>query len=104
MQAWAFEQESDARRKFESQDVMVPWCLQRKFLDADSAALTAAHGVVDDTRGVVVFNRYCHVYVEGELQALFTAAGGNGVEVVDSYFDKSNWCIVVRKKAAGLGV
>ncbi len=36
----------------------MPWCLQRRFIDADVAALTAAHGVVDETRGVVVFNRH----------------------------------------------
>jgi hypothetical protein len=37
---------------------MVPWCLQRRFIDADSDAVVAANGIIDETRGVVVFNRY----------------------------------------------
>jgi hypothetical protein len=46
--------------------------------------------------------RYCHVYVKGELQTLFAAAGGDAVEVLDDYFDKSNWCVVVRKRAVSV--
>ena len=75
----------------------VPWCLQRRHIEADSDAVIAAHGIIDDTRGVVVFNRFCHVYVDGELEALFTAAGGDSITIVDHYFDKSNWCLRLRK-------
>jgi hypothetical protein len=37
-------------------------------------------------------------YVEGELESLLRDAGG--VEVVDSYWDTSNWCVIARKIAA----
>lgn len=36
----------------------MPWCLQRRFIDCSNTALVEAHGIVDESRGVVVFNRY----------------------------------------------
>jgi hypothetical protein len=103
----------------------VPWCLQRRFIDKDTETLQAAHGIVDETRGVVVFNRcavarsvaargdatrthvvacmrvrFCHVYKAGELRELFESVGGADVDVREEFFDKSNWCLVLRKAAA----
>lgn len=74
--AWAQEQEDHSRRRFPSQDVMVPWERQEKF-------------------GGEVFYRYCHVYVQGELEAIFEDIGNN--EIVKSFYDSSNWCVIVKK-------
>jgi hypothetical protein len=42
-------------------------------------------------------SRYCHVYREGELEALFEYLPW--VELVTSYFDTGNWCAIARKIA-----
>jgi len=75
-------------------------------LAVHSAGLVAAAaGVADKATGLVVFQRYCHVFVRGELWGL--AAGLNGglnggaawVRVEEEYYDTGNWCLVVRKVA-----
>ena len=70
--AWALEQGAGSRRAFATQDVLVPWALKRHFVDAN--APLPAGAVVDDERGVVVMQRFCHVYVQGELERLFEEA------------------------------
>ena len=42
----------------------------------------------------VVYQRYCHVYKEGELEKLFEKIPGCKVEA--AYFDFGNWCVEVR--------
>lgn len=42
-----------------------------------------------------VLQRYCHVYEKGELEALWMTF--KGIRVVESYYDASNWCVVVEK-------
>lgn len=74
----------------------VPWCLQRKFLPAESEEIAAAHGVEDPTKGVVVFQRYCHVYKKGELEDLLLQTGC--VRVVSSWYERSNWCVIAEKE------
>lgn len=44
-----------------------------------------------------VVRRYCHVYREGELERLFGEIGGT--TVTDSWYDSSNWIVVVEKAA-----
>lgn len=101
------------------------------------AARAAAEGqvgqggsvVVDPEKRSVVFSRYYHVFVKGELddlvlavpearpdpamprlvtglpvaagkvfEALLTLASSvKQVELVDSFFDSSNWCVVIRR-------
>jgi hypothetical protein len=82
--AWAKEQEENSRRKFPSQDVFVPWQFR-----AHGKSYTKADG------GEYVVQRYCHVYVKGELEGLVDAAGGLVVD--SSYYDKGNWCVIARK-------
>lgn len=43
----------------------------------------------------MVYIRYYHVFVEGELQRL--VAGIKNAAIVDQFYDKSNWCIVLEK-------
>ena len=81
--------------------------------DAASSAASAAASpspspstpaLVDPSSGaeLVHFQRYCHVYKEGELESLFTAQFDVGTEVaiVDQYYDRGNWCVVVQKLKA----
>ena len=56
---------------------------------------TASHGVVDEEKGAVVFQRYCHVYEEGELRDLFAQLPWLRVE--EEYYDTGNWCITAEK-------
>jgi alkylated DNA repair protein alkB family protein 8 len=107
--AWAFEQEdknSKSGHKFKVQDVLVPFHLrmqvgQERLSDTKGTELlsgaAASHGNVDEKKDAVVFQRYCHVYREGELEKLFEALPW--VELRTSYFDTGNWCAIARKIA-----
>ncbi|CAM9156654.1 unnamed protein product [Ectocarpus sp. 13 AM-2016] len=57
------------------------------------------HGVrvdgVAGTAGSVVYQRYCHVYAEGELEGLVERV--DGLRLVESYYDRSNWCVVAER-------
>ncbi|KAJ3095013.1 tRNA methyltransferase, has a role in tRNA modification [Physocladia obscura] len=131
---WALEQEDGSRRRFETQDVFVPWNLAK----AKSTPVTAAgnqtnakktsitdfrddtndgenkmkleqalnalnldpnHGVertvVKSGNENVVYQRYYHVFVRGELDSVVEAAGGLQIET--SGYDRDNWYIVANK-------
>ena len=99
--AWALEQEAGgvSGHRFEGQDVLVPFHFRTNNLalvvynpDRWSAA---RHGVADPVKKAVVYQRYCHVYREGELPGLFR--GLAGVEVIESYYDAGNWCVRARR-------
>ncbi|KAJ1406799.1 S-adenosyl-L-methionine-dependent methyltransferase [Sesbania bispinosa] len=62
---------------------------------ASADALATGLATKDDKKGTVVYNRYYHVFSEGELESL--ANGINNARVVDQFFDKSNWCIILEK-------
>lgn len=104
MQAWALEQESSSKRNFAEQDVLVPWRLQKHFQGDDEA--TSETGmpegpcvhVVED-RGELVYQRYCHVYREGELEEL--CASIPNCRVVEAGFDKGNWFVHIVKAEQG---
>jgi alkylated DNA repair protein alkB family protein 8 len=80
LQAWALEQDETSRRNFEKQDVFVPWNLPKRFNDDG-----------DDR----VFQRYCHVYKEGELIDLCSSIPN--CKVIDSGWDKGNWFVQLEK-------
>jgi SAM-dependent methyltransferase len=68
---WAKEQ---SERLFDSSDCLLPWHSNEK------PALL----------------RYYHVFEKGELEALVSKATSQA-KVESSYYDHSNWCVVVRK-------
>lgn len=84
-----------SRESFEQQDLFVPWKYsgpgkqqekqQRKAKD-DSSDVTEGH----------VFHRYYHVFQDGELQELCSQL--SHVTVEKHYYDKGNWCVILRKK------
>lgn len=101
VQAWALEQEASSKRQFRSQDVLVPWSLQQQFVrGSQGASAVNGEGVNDkagekEANGSVVFQRFCHVYKEGELEELIGKV--HGCSVVEAGFDKSNWFILIEK-------
>jgi SAM-dependent methyltransferase/alkylated DNA repair dioxygenase AlkB len=74
VQAWALEQGAASRRAFPTQDVFVPWHLQRRFLPELSGAEVEAAGGTLEGKNAIVFQRYCHVYRQGELEELVCLA------------------------------
>lgn len=83
IQAWAQEQDEGSRRNFDSQDVFVPWKLQKRFLlpvDESADTVPSQSEIVDSPEGpcihVVqdgdqfVYQRYCHVFQKGELEQI----------------------------------
>ncbi|KAG0501608.1 hypothetical protein HPP92_001680 [Vanilla planifolia] len=82
----------------ERQDYFVPWHLpyhRAEISSASTSALANGFAKKDDKKGAVVYNRYYHVFVEGELQRL--VAGLENVKTIDQFYDKSNWCIILQK-------
>ncbi|KAK6938190.1 Methyltransferase type 11 [Dillenia turbinata] len=80
------------------QEFFVPWHLPYHRAEVSGASATAlANGLAkkDDKKGAVVYNRYYHVFSEGELERLVSHMS-NAV-IVDQFYDKSNWCIVLQK-------
>ena len=107
--AWALEQEQGgvSGHQFEGQDVLVPFHNKIKVKgvspdeerDRQSRVEGApTHGEADPEKRSVVYQRYCHVYREGELPRLFDALPWCEVEA--SYYDHGNWCVEVRKKSS----
>jgi alkylated DNA repair dioxygenase AlkB/SAM-dependent methyltransferase len=119
VQAWALEQEDGSRRTFASNDVYVPFNAQPKYLKMNgsngankrdfpskesneqcgtkstaqvySEALNAEY---DDRKGLVVFNRYCHLYRKGELEEI--ALDVPGVALLESGFESGNYFIIFK--------
>jgi SAM-dependent methyltransferase len=103
VQAWAMEQGEESRHAFEDQDVLVPWRLQQRFLQPgqteSSPATTSLEGpcehVEEQGDGQLLFQRYCHVYKQGELEEICSYVPG--CRIVDSCWDKGNWVVEVVK-------
>lgn len=97
LQAWAQEQDEGSRHVFAEQDIFVPWKLNRRFLSSASNTTTASNGgAPEDKNELIVYNRYCHVYKEGELEDLCSCLPG--LEIVESGYDKGNWFLHLRRR------
>ena len=128
--AWAYEQQHGARRAFEAQDVFVPWHLPMKHRvvhdssgeavsvpatsgsppvtngreveeDGDVFEWDELPGEVDASRNTLVVQRYCHVFVENEIDQLFEEIPN--VVRTKTFYDTGNWCVMVRKTAESGG-
>ena len=120
VQAWAMEQREGSRRKFAADDVFVPFNVQPKFLDLkrfkdtvgrieqgnwnpktmdnkSTVQLFAEANNVEYNaqKGLVVFQRYCHLYRKGELEAL--AAEVSNLRCVESGFESGNYYMILEK-------
>jgi tRNA (uracil-5-)-methyltransferase TRM9 len=81
--AWALEQKNSRRGwdKGDPQDIMVPWIRKAKSPDDEPQT----------------FNRYYHLYEEGELERDIDRAGGH---VLESGYEKDNWWVIATPKTA----
>jgi hypothetical protein len=59
--------------------------------------LKPQHGYRAEGKSSIVFQRYCHLYKQSELEQLCEEIAG--CEVLQSYYDNSNWCVVLQKTA-----
>lgn len=84
---WAFEQK---KKKYTTQDVMIPWHLQKRFELKDDANK-------DDNSEAKVLHRYYHLFKEKELESLIAQV--DCLEVVESFWDVDNWYVLVQKKS-----
>jgi alkylated DNA repair protein alkB family protein 8 len=72
-----------------STDYFVPWNIP---LYRAEAAAVAAAGTVDRQKNTVVFQRYYHLFNEGELEELIEKQV-EGVELKSSVYDADNWVV-----------
>lgn len=70
------------RTQFKHQDILVPWKLKNEF-NEDSR---------DEKK---TFLRFYHVFEENELENLCREI--KNIEIVKSYYDQGNWCIIFKK-------
>jgi len=94
LQAWAFEQGEESKRTFDSQDTMVPWKLNKRFLQGSSENSKNSTSEQDE---IVVYERFCHVYREGELEELCSRVPC--CTIADSGWDRGNWFVMLIKTA-----
>ncbi|KAH6821805.1 S-adenosyl-L-methionine-dependent methyltransferases superfamily protein [Perilla frutescens var. hirtella] len=83
------------------QEYFVPWHLPYHRAEVSGASSNAvANGFArkDDKKGAVVYDRYYHVFSEGELERVVSDV--EGAIIVDRFYDKSNWCIILEKTSS----
>ncbi|KAL8958029.1 MAG: hypothetical protein Q9193_004837 [Seirophora villosa] len=82
---WALEQKTSRRGwdEGDEQDVIVPWVMKSAGSDLSS----------DQSR---TFNRYYHLYRQGELEEDIAEAGG---KIVESGYEKDNWWAIAIRPA-----
>jgi ubiquinone/menaquinone biosynthesis C-methylase UbiE len=101
LSAWALEQDTTSRRRFESQDVLVAWNVPTTYLEGhdqqneNELQPESSPLIADLSQPKLCFQRYCHVYAEGELENLFQKIGKN--KLIQRYYDRGNWCVIVQK-------
>ncbi len=109
VQAWAMEQASNSKRRFAATDVFVPFNAQPKYLDKVSDSKEnpreASKSVAeryseayekadfDERKGLVVFQRYCHMYREGEMDELVQQV--SSLRLVESGYESGNHYVIV---------
>ena len=114
VQAWALEQKEDSRRTFASSDVFVPFNAQPRYLkkvavcDEQGQEGRKVHGKsvaemysdaydgaeFDVDKGLVIFQRYCHVYRENELDSLFLESAC--WEILESGYEEGNHFVIAQ--------
>lgn len=103
---WALEQ----NKKFKTADVFVPWNLHNKYHkenvkggieEEDAVQKVIEEGenrpevYENEEKQAVVYKRYYHLFVFKELETLLGEI--NGLKIVESFYDRDNWCCVFEK-------
>ena len=81
---WALEQHGKREFSLEHQDVLVPW-------------------VVKSGEGERVYQRYYHLFKEGELEEMVRTAAqvhGLDLDIVQSGYDKDNWYCIIQRSSS----
>ena len=88
--------DNSLNREYSSKnDYLVPWHLPLHRAEASSVLQEA--GEIDNQKNTIVFNRYYHLFEPGEMEGLVTLC--HSVHLVDSFYDRDNWCIIVERTA-----
>ncbi|KAI7863935.1 S-adenosyl-L-methionine-dependent methyltransferase [Spinellus fusiger] len=87
---WALEQTKFSKRKFEAdkQDVFVPWTLSKKPSQEEETSQPSES---------VVYNRYYHLFKQGELDELVQRVPGVDIEATG--YDRDNHYVIAVKQA-----
>lgn len=80
-------------------DCLVPWHLPLHRAEAAAAAKSETDKAIDSAKNALVFRRYYHLFGPGELDGL--VAQVPGAAVVESFYDKDNWCVVMERTREG---
>lgn len=98
---WSFERggQKKGRRivKERTQDTLVRWNMPRRY--EHEGMRDGPEPAEVEGRDEVQYERYYHMFREGELEELVGLA--RGLELVEGYYDHQNWAAVVRRCAAG---
>lgn len=92
----SFGENGDKKEK--QQEYFVPWHLPYHRAEVNGASVGAVENGLarkDDQKGAIVYDRYYHVFGEGELERL--VSGMKNAVIVDQFYDKSNWCVILEK-------
>ena len=88
-----------SRESFEQQDLFVPWKYSGPGKQQEKQR--KVNGQKGDVTEGLVFHRYYHVFQDGELVELCSQL--SDVTVEKQYYDKGNWCVILRKKPVMAG-
>ena len=92
---WAFEQQD---KRFETQDVFVPWNNQKKFENAENSKVTDKD--FNKEKNTIVYKRFYHVFVKGEIERLLgevVIENKLNIQIAKSFYDHENWCVEIHK-------
>ncbi|XP_050098644.1 alkylated DNA repair protein alkB homolog 8 [Anopheles aquasalis] len=70
------------RTPFQHQDLLVPWKLRTES---------------NEEAEKQTFLRFYHVFEKNELEQVCLDSGDNNVQIVESFYDQGNWCVVMEK-------
>jgi len=96
--AWAKTQPGTSRRKFDKHDLLIGWQMPKKFAQSND---NCDYGVEESKDGKLVFQRYCHVFEEGEIVQLLKSAAktlNSTICIIREYLNAGNWCVEFLKK------
>lgn len=99
----SFENHKDTHKsdgctdQIEQQEFFVPWHLpyHRAEIGGASAAIASGLARKDDKKAAIIYNRYYHVFAQGELERLVSSI--QGIRILESFYDKSNWCVILER-------
>ena len=91
------------RTNFEYTDLLVPWKTKIHEADCESQAKNISENSYDPSQineavqcdRSKIFHRYYHVFSEGELENLVLSVPN--LQIVNSYYDQGNWCVIFKK-------